>query len=174
MRARVRQRKPATVTKQKRSLDVSTTDIKSLYKETCSHLNKRSKVLLASLEDERAYGQRTIVKLRQKIKLAKTRAELLEWVTVAIMLGYEIVVRRGKVQLFEHEQVMVKSKSRNRKGPTNGGEDPVVVAMTFYMCWRYRKDENPTFRYLSRDTVLMICYRIIQPLVDSVMSEINV
>lgn len=44
---------------------------------------------------------------------------------------------------------------RPPKKPTS--PDPAVSALSFYMCWRFRKEENPAFQFLNKDTTLLIC-----------------
>ena len=67
-----------TVTKKKKK--------RIVYHDTVLLMNKKAHVVLASLADERAYGMKTIVKLRKMIKQSTTHDELALLIVVALML----------------------------------------------------------------------------------------
>ena len=137
-----------------------------VYHDTVSLFNKKR--IYASLADERAYGQKTIVKLRKMIKQATSSFMVRIFVTIALMLGYKVESRRGKIQIFEKEP---KTRSRSKSAASPGGDTitDAMRAMQFYMCFRFRKDENPAFEYLNKDTALLICYSILKKQVDALV-----
>jgi hypothetical protein len=59
--------------------------------------------------------------------------------------------------LWMLQPLMMKTATSSR-GPRNkNGPDLALSALTFYMCWRFRKNENPSFQSLNKDMALMIC-----------------
>ena len=99
-------------------------------------------------------------------------------IILLVLLQYKIWVGDGGVprilQLQEEvETVQAKSKQRRRRngGGSNGITDKDRAFM-FYCMWRLRKEENPSFEYLNKDTTLMICYFIVKEQVDEIMSQL--
>ena len=152
-----------TVTKKKKK--------RIVYHDTVLLMNKKAHVVLASLADERAYGMKTIVKLRKMIKQSTTHDELALLLVVALMLEYQVVVRRGKIQLFTNTQRSASASAGSGRGGGKNKITDAMRAMQSYMCFKFRKNENPSFESLSKDTALMICYHILKEQVDDIMGN---
>lgn len=120
------------------------------------------------------YGKNVIVQVRKRIKYATTHMEKCLYVAVAIMLGYNVFVRRGKIMVEEKEKKVQQSQSSGRGGGGSKGKGITDKerAFLFYSMWRLRKEQNPSFDYMNKDAVLMICYFVMKDKVDVIMSQL--
>lgn len=153
-------------TKRKRA-DQTGVLMRGVVKAMCSNTANR-----ATRAIDLEYGRNAIVQVRKRIKYATSHMEKCLYVAVAIMLGYNVFVRRGKIMVEEKPEVQQSQSSRGGGGSKGKGITDKERAFLFYSMWRLRKEQNPFFDYMNKDVVLMICYFVMKDKVDVIMSQL--
>lgn len=137
-----------------------------------------------TLAENQAYRADLRRMFRELLKHASTLREEEILLAAALMFDLDVVpttnIRRRQrgsyaVDIKERtrkrkkQKMAVASSSSNGPRPGSGGNDDDLdrkAAKEFFMMWRFRRDENPIFRWLSKDTALRVCYFVLKDQID--------
>lgn len=139
----------------------------SLYEGVTLGISKRTlRAAMATSEAIKAYGKDMRVVLRKMLKRAHTEQQILHALAAALILGFKVesFTRRGKTVYEINDHIALALAPAPNGTGRGGGRDPLdqreadrIAALAFYMCWRFRQEENPALGFLSKDTALHVC-----------------
>ena len=142
---------------------------------TSMSIRQIARHVATTLEENQAYRSDLRRMFRELLKHADTLREKEVLLAAALMLDLEVLptknVRRRRRESYavDIEERSRKRKKRKMATPPSGGNDDDLdrkAAKEFFMIWRFRRDDNPIFRWLCKDTALRVCYFVLKDQIE--------